>query len=195
MNSYKHGNWYCKPASKEEAREIIERAVQSGADNPAKWTGDETAYQFYCYGVKNGLVLYGSEREWVVAIKYTIEQVREKFPLPGEKRQWNGEGLPPVDCDHEFSANGVHWEERTILFKDDISFLTASKKFPASRWHYKVNDLDLKFRPLRNERDRWVEAAQTYFNKERGEVCPSELALIGIYDALKSGDLKAPEVK
>ena len=33
MSEYKHGDWYCVPANEEEAREIIERAVASGADN------------------------------------------------------------------------------------------------------------------------------------------------------------------
>lgn len=31
MSEYKHGNWFCKPANEAEAKEIMDRAVASGA--------------------------------------------------------------------------------------------------------------------------------------------------------------------
>ncbi len=182
--TYKHGNWFCKPADEAEAKEIIERAVASGAEDKYRWDPDIEKF-----GVVGGIV------EWCdncTDTEYTIEQVREKFPLPGElvEQEWSGEGLPPVGVEFEFSQNGISWAERVMLFNDGITCLMASKKHPGNRGHYKSDDPSLLFRPIRSERELWVEDCCK--NSQIADCLNFTKVAGAIYDAIRAGDLKAP---
>lgn len=134
MSNYKYGNWYCKPETEAEAREILERAVASGAK------AGETLEHYHWNGYGAWGVCQGCTHTQTVIFcrnhgitEYTIEQVRELFPLPGEK-------------------------------------------------------VCRRYAPLHTERGRWVYEAQ----KHCTEFGSNQLGKL--YDALKSGDLKAPEV-
>ena len=83
-SKYEFGNWACRFATEDEAKEIIARALASGAINPTDWGGDGANYGWY--GVKAGKVFYGAKREWNGAPTFTLEQLRKKFPLPHEQR-------------------------------------------------------------------------------------------------------------
>ena len=67
--------------------------------------------------------------------------------------QW----LPQVGEEFEFSCNGVSWEERVMLFNDGITCMMAHKEHPASRWHYKSDDPYMQFRPIKTERERFID--------------------------------------
>ena len=176
MSNYKHGNWYCKPANEAEALEIVERAVASGAKNKAGWKGNSTRNT---YGVINGRVDFGV----LDGTEYTITQLRNKFPLPGEwVTEWDGEWLPPVGTVCEAIYDKV-WHRCEILkYKvNNLGKTVAACDF--------IFDLawSAVFRPLRTERDQWVAEAQ----KHCTEFSSNQLGKL--YDALKSGTLKAPE--
>lgn len=83
--TYEHGNWFCKPANEAEAREIIERAVASGAKNRYDLEGDQLNSRYY--GVYGGILTLKHRVYWTDAIgtEYTMQQVRQKFLLPGER--------------------------------------------------------------------------------------------------------------
>lgn len=183
MNEYKHGDWYCEQANEAEAKEIIERAVASGAENAGGWIGTSVT----CfYGVFNGYVSCNAPEDYINGNQYTIEQVREKFPLPSEySQEWNGEGLPPVGAVCELINRGITVEI--------IAHAEAKARRFAVFKYYDSNGLltvDLReapsFNPLRSERDRWVSEAQ----KHCTEFSNNQLGKL--YDAIKSGDLKAP---
>ena len=114
--TYKHGDWFCKPASEAEAREIIERALANGAaanETLEVWPWDMCE----AWGVYNGYTYTQSlgfyrDRGFT---EYTIEQVREKFPMPGEQQQWNGEGLPPVGVECEMKSGECRFYMCVIL--------------------------------------------------------------------------------
>ncbi len=96
MSNYKHGNWYCKPANESEAREIVERAVASGArlyETLGNWDWNDYGAWGVCFGRT-----HTQKADFYIeidAIEYTITQVRQKFPLPGEQTtEWDGEGFP-----------------------------------------------------------------------------------------------------
>lgn len=91
--------------------------------------------------------------EWRLRSPRTAEVA---IPRPEEPAapEWNGEGLPPVGCEFEFSYNGCSWEERVMLFNDGITCLMAHRKYPANRWHYKSDDPDVQCRPLRTKEQR-----------------------------------------
>ena len=87
--NYKHGDWYCKPANEAEAKEVIERAVVSGAklhefvhhsedfhDNGYGWN------MYPHWGVYNGHTHTTDAAAFDAVTVYTIMQVRELFPLP-----------------------------------------------------------------------------------------------------------------
>ena len=164
MSEYKHGNWYCKPTTKSEAKEIIERALESGARKdetvgPLLWSA------YGAWGVYNGRTFtqsvdfYNDQR----ATEYTIEQVRELFPLPGEHTEqgWNGEGLPPVGtvCEawHKGSAQGIV----EVRYAGDCMVL----------WNVKLKHeqcsaaKDYSFR-LSGWRAQWIESAAVFSHKD-----------------------------
>lgn len=205
MSNYKYGDWYCKPASEKEAKEIIERALVSGAIR------SETTVLFHwdsydAWGVMSGRTCTETEISYrhAGATEYTIEELRQKFPLPSEKTniEWNGEGLPPVGtvCDakipHRQSGELTHlWVKVVVIAHHEIkgkiySWVAAHDGF------YPPGELE--FRPLRTERERWVGAACAVFHGR----CMHDYsgqhfveAMGAVYDAIKSGKIKAPEVE
>ncbi len=201
MNSYKHGNWYCKPANEAETKEIIKRAVSSGAKR------DETLKDYWwstygAWGVYDGRtftqrVNYYRDQN---AAEYTIEQVREKFPLPGEQAtEWNGEGLPPVGQRVEINMGNFHSDRR----KDGEAGRVLSVSTNSNGRIMAMIEIDETdgecdaiavdcLRPIRSERERWVESA---VNMPSAHQWTAEAFAGVIYDAIKSGTLKAPEVK
>lgn len=89
MSGYKHGNWYCKPANEAEAKEIIARALVSGASHTDR-IGKNTCYPnvyewdyFQYWGVFGGYTCGNSDSFFkdYAGVEYTIAQVREKFPI------------------------------------------------------------------------------------------------------------------
>lgn len=67
------------------------------------------------------------------------------------------EWVPDVGDNFEFSLRGKAWEQRTMLYIDNYSMLMASKKLPARRWQYRINDPDLRFKPIKTQREEFVE--------------------------------------
>lgn len=190
--TYKHGDWYCKPANEEEAREIIERAVASGAEryeDVGAGAGREYRWNLRStWGVYNGHTCTSvPENDTDVlngAAEYTIQQVRELFPLPGECAQWKGpqDGFPPVGMVCEAIYDKA-WHRCEIL-KHKVN--DSGMKVAACDFGFMLA-WSADFRPIRSERERWVSEAQ----KHCTEFGSNQLG--NLYDALKSGDLKAPE--
>lgn len=90
MSKYKHGDWYCKPASEAETLEIIKRALVNGVkigDSIDDGIGLLKWNVYPHWGVKNGYIDTGYYDWHTYDAIYTIEQVREKFPLPHEVKQ------------------------------------------------------------------------------------------------------------
>lgn len=186
--TYKHGNWHCKPASEEEAREIVERAMASGAIHTHAWKGSATRFQ---YGVINGRVEYGE----LDGTEYTIEELREKFPLPGDKVKdsWDDKGLPPIGGECEYSITGSKYKTCTFVgINSRKSIVIENESGELLTYH----SHQIKFRPLHSKREQWIEAAAVFAHKD-AVLTPeqSKHAAGAIYEALKSGDLKAPKVK
>jgi len=107
---------------------------------------------------------------------------------------WNGEWLPPVGAEFEFSANGRCWAKRVMLFNDGVTCLMADLKYPSNRWHYKSNDPDLHFRPIRTAEEVAVEAIGGIVAYEAGwKSRPCNETANAIYAAIRDG--KIPGVK
>ena len=157
MSDYKHGNWYCKPANEAEAREVVERAVASGAKKDE--TFSDWAWDAYgAWGVRNGRThtqTVGFYRDGGV-IEYTIDQVRDKFPVPGERVERSGEGVPPVGtvCSIQLAFNDMG--ECEIIYIGDGVYcyrqLSTKREYAGS-----VHDTVFRFIP--SERELWVEQA------------------------------------
>lgn len=183
--TYKHGDWYCKPANEAEAREIVDRAMKSGAINSYTWKGSATRFQ---YGVVNGRVEYGE----LNGTEYTIEELRKKFPLPDEKAiKWNGEGLPPVGtvCEHWWGG----------VYDDDVEIVQYRRNGNhVVFWRINKDCVDgaeiptAEFRPLRSEREQWIDDAINVVGGKQA-VISAENVFGKIYDAIKSGQLIMPE--
>lgn len=181
--NYKHGDWYCKPATKAEAREIIERAVASGAVIETQWNPDDCAF-----GVHNGVVSWDDE----YGTEYTIDEVRQKFPLPSDRQtERTSEKMPPVGWHGEVKLGGKgEWYECVVLPNGGIAYSANGHFWNTDNGHSRT----FVFQAIRTEREKWIEAASKVFC-EAGESEVSDAALGAVYDAIQSGELKMPEAK
>lgn len=187
MNEYKHGDWYCKPANEAEAREIIERAVASGAENIHGFRGNSSRIT---YGVPDGII----KGEAYKGDEYTMQKVRELFPLPGEQQ----EQFKPVAglvcevvrngyvlSEHGEGFLGVPVTIHAVFTNANGTGMAAVGFEDGDCACFRLNML----RPIRSERERWVESVEA-----ATRIIGATNAIGLIYDALKSGALKAPEV-
>lgn len=121
---------------------------------------------------------------------YTVDEVIDELDIRQEVneaavsmglREWRGpeDGLPPVGCEFEFSANGRSWEGRVMLFNDGVTCLMECKKYPGNRWHYKCKDPDIAFRPIRTEEDKAVEEMLCIMEGGSGELAAKALYRAG----------------
>lgn len=200
MSDYKHDDWYCKPANEAEAKEIVERAVASGAvvcEKPGDPNIQGTFHwkRLNAWGVINGRTCTGdSGNIFGSSIEYTIEELRQKFPLPGgqveEPKKWRGpeDGLPPVGIEVEI-WQGDRWIGATTVgeFGSHRKCMVCA---PNGGGFYGFYEDEI--RPLRTERERWVEAASNGLGGDMSMLKHSEFILGQIYDAIQSGKLKAP---
>ena len=84
-----------------------------------------------------------------------LEDVDSKPANVEPEKSWHEKGdLPPVGVECEWSTNGGHnWYKTKLIFSDNTVFLTSAYQL------YKIDDPDVLFRPLKTERERFVEAA------------------------------------
>lgn len=188
-------NWYCKPASKAETIEIVERAVANGAVAQDCVKGMDFGTRpffwnvFRYFGVINSRTCGFDFCIWEAEL-LTIQQVREQFPFPNEvkvmsdKKEWQGmqDGLPPAEIDIEVKKDG-RWIGATTVGKFGEWMVCA----PVGGGFYGFGIGE--FRPIRTEREKWVSDAQ----KHCTEFSSNQLGKL--YDAIKSGALKAPEAE
>ena len=97
-------NWYCKPSSEQEAFEIVERAIANGVESKeVVGANNSSRDDKYSWNLCNGWGVIANRTftldvvDWEASdvIEYTIEQVREKFPLPADNRE---SGESSEDC-------------------------------------------------------------------------------------------------
>lgn len=219
MSNYKHGDWFCKPANEEEAKEIVELALVSGAELYEAIIGQreydyENDYEWddcHGWGVLDGMTHTGNlskHGSFVNATEYTITEVREKFPLLGEQqKEWNGDGFPPggVECEAYIYADTIGQGKIKAKWVDGYAGCKAIAGnggygciFIQQNGAIHFVESEIHFRPIRTERGRFVEAASAVFhgaciNDYSGRYFAD--AMGAVYDAIKSGTLKVPEVE
>lgn len=189
-------NWYCKPASEAEAIEIVRRALANGAvekDVVSVMAIDGYKYKwdvFSFWGVHDGkTITFGATQS--AGERLNIQEVRKHFPLPHEvkvmsKKEWQGpqDGLPPVG-DWVMSPGGAK------MFYVGTSSI-GGHVFELEGGGLTVVDSVDGFSQIPNERDKWID----YVTGLVKQGAQTDESLAGeIYDALKSGALKAPEVE
>ena len=111
---------------------------------------------------------------------------------PETKPEWNGEGIPPVGLSVEVFHNG-RWIGATTVgeFGDHKKCMVCAPDGGGFYGFY-LNEI----RPIKSDKEKWVEQASTSFHKNSlvdysGQ--PFLHGLDGIYDALISGELPIPK--
>jgi len=163
-------NWYCKPASEAEAIEIVRRAVANGyavkeAASGMGVCGRELAWDVYSFWGVYDGKTMAHNAPDGVGEQLTIQQVREQFPLPNEVK---------VMSDKK-EWRGPHANESPDFHK------YGGTKYVAG------------FRPLRTEREKWIYDVCNLWHEHPDDSDDSFAEVI--YDAIKSGSLKAPEAE
>ena len=189
MIEYKHGNWFCKPANEAEAKEIMDRAVASGAEMHTRWSPDDKAF-----GVFEGYVSWDDE----IGKRYTIEELRKKFTLPCESVEpeaWSPKAGDHVEIDMRdfISDRRETGETATVL---SISVNSNGNTVAMIEIDGRNGECDavnvMVLRPLRTEREKWIDAAVKIHSAHQWT---AESFAESLYDAIKSGALKAPEAE
>ena len=164
-------NWCCKPTSEAEAVEIVRRAIANGAvvkEVPAgfDFAGAEFSWN-YCefWGAYDGKTITHDGFD-VMGEQLTIQQVREQFPLPYEvkvmsdKKEWQ-DGLPPIGFHGEITwGKKEKWFECVVIPGNAIAIFSNGTWVVTDVFH------DVAFRPLRTDREKWVEQAVIHATKE-----------------------------
>lgn len=179
-----HTDWCCQPANKEEAQEIVERAIVNGAkikDVVGSRKIDPYHWNYYpLWGVYHGETNTGI-KEW--AELYTIAQLREMFPLPNEQK----EKVPIYTHKYRYSQ-GLYKLCRVVVSETD----TLGKILVEDQYgEYDLIHL-ANLRPLKSERDKWVEYVLKLHSEYTSDL---KSFMYTLYDTVKSGDLKAPEAE
>ena len=197
---YLHGNWFCKPKSLTEAREIFQRALESGAEKDETFS-DWSWNAYGAWGVRNGLThtqttgFYREEN----SIEYTIEELRKKFPLLNEQ-EWKDQlkiGQRVEVNIGKFTSNRRKDGETGRVLSLSVNSkgrTMATIEIDGADGECDVLVTDC-LRPIRSERDKWINNAAVLARKD-ATISPLDATVAAreIYDALKSGKLKAPEV-
>jgi len=124
---------------------------------------------FYCHSKREDQASIGRVLgDW----RKTLERRPENHSAEPTEKVLRGpeDRLPPVGVEFEFSANGKTWEERVMLFNDGITCLMAHKQYPVSRWHYKCDDPDILYRPIRSEEDKAVDEMMKFAPVDNGSM-------------------------
>lgn len=106
-----------------------------------------------------------------------ITAYRPILDAHAEDKPWNGEGLPPVGTVCEWKSPSQNWKCGYIIatFEDRV-WLTTGDGLKEQVWNLSV----VEFRPIRTDRERWIEAVMNQCNAPY--ISPKELAG-AIYDA------------
>lgn len=112
-------------------------------------------------------------------VKVVARAERDRLSSP----EWDGEGLPPVNQECEYIRNDVKYRQEYVeviplCFGQELALLRHS----ASGNEFAESISSCVFRPIKSERDRWIEAAIEAGSSERNAAL--------IYDA---GLAKLPE--
>lgn len=152
---------YVERPTKEEAIEIVDRAVANGVEcwdavegmdvNPKGGFYEYDEFDFWGICVDRGTYTYDINMDWCEsAIKLTMDEYRAKFPC--EKYDGVSNGLPPVDWKGEALRNGEWLAGKVVYHSFYGNALFVDNEDAFAFW-------TKEFRPLRTARERFIEAA------------------------------------
>lgn len=149
-------DWMCNPASLEEAREIVFRAIDNGAtqaevplEEGSPSISGYTWNLLDLWGVGDGDTLSLDTEDWD-GVVYTIAQVREKFPLRDEVSE--PKELPLMNHNVKALQEGL-----MVL---SCASCTCGTKSPLVKYH----DHDCNYR-LIDEASKSLDEVQKLINK------------------------------
>lgn len=154
-----------------------------------------------------GMVVIGGDGDWSNPFIDTIADDRhecivtryqyESALAASQKPAWNGEGVPPVGCECEYSLNGgsTWWKCKIDYIVGTQGVVMLCHTIEGVQYvHFSSYGDSLKFRPIRTEAERKRDAAVEAMKREAEEGnnwIYSEYEII--YDAIAAG--KIPGVK
>lgn len=172
--------------------------VEADADGWIEWKGGECPmpddqdceYLFHIYHGNKSL----AQIKKAVYLKWSIaghsDSVTHYRPILNAeekdvKKEWSGEGLPPVGEEVEVRRNDNDWLEVVVVSHDDGGIIYRDPATTDHRYKWAIGG---GIRPIRTDRDRWIEAAMGIYKANDSVSVPD--AIGDIYDA---GLAKLPE--
>lgn len=163
---------------------------------PKRGGWPEGAVKANCYGFIPGVHFWDDNDFRVDCSDLTTRALeegivtREQYEAAG----WNGEGLPPVDCECEFMKPGKNWSKGTIKYISEYTVVIDDDSLDGE---FIAHPLGCNFRPIRSEadkkRDAAIEAIDWYMPECILDTPNESGHAKKIYDAIAAG--KIPGVK
>lgn len=186
---------YVEKPTKEEAIEIVERAVANGVVcfdavagmdvNPEASFYEYDEFEYWGISMPRGTYTnYKKSRLAKSATKLTMDEYRAKFPCEkydGKSDEWPKAGAKCEVLNDELIS--AEWEECEILFIGKFKVVYNSESC-----NERIANIDsCSFRPINTDRERFIEAALNAANKVKPE-CDVTFA-----GALYDAGFKAPD--
>lgn len=130
------------------------------------------------------LCIYSSEQGAVTREQYEAELAAS------QKVEWDGDGLPPVGVEVEYTLNGRAWKPcRVEMYVGTQGCVMSCDVFEFIQYVHFIDYTDLKFRPIRSESDKKRDAAIEWFVSIMPTDEMTETAAGYLYDAIAAGKI------
>ncbi|UKL14835.1 hypothetical protein [Erwinia phage Gungnir39] len=105
---------------------------------------------------------------------------------------WNGDGLPPVGCECEYSLNGNVWRECIIeIYVGTQGVVMSCDVFEGMQYVNFIYYPNTKFRPIRTEAERKRESIIHALDNILGQALDQDASLpVEIYKAIAAGNIR-----
>ena len=114
---------------------------------------------------------------------------------PETRSEWNGEGLPPVGTVCEYTKpDGYKGRERVWFKCYVVAHDQGGVVIRTEKSHYHLRKIpEYVFRPLKSDRDRWIENAHILWEEMYPKYADADAAFYFIYNKLAAGELPSPK--
>ena len=169
------------------------------------WIMPDSSLRYYDYQEGTWNTIWEDEADYQSIIKdRKVYLVSKHYPKPENKKEetkseWPGpeDGFPPVGTECEYTKpDGYKDRDRVWFWCYVVAHDQGGVVIRTEKNHYHLRKMpEYIFRPIKSDREKWVDLVQTFYNANLKQCAPCQSALGDLYDALQSGELPMPNKK
>ena len=154
--------------------------IETGSADTSGWHKKQHDYVEDAWGRRHGIQ--------AVAQKSTIYYPPINKTTPWKEGEW-----PPVGtvCEYAVGDSNVFYKCEIINSERRVIYCPALEDEDDNGLQFVT--LKIRFRPIKTNKDKWIDSVHEHFNSKLGFIAPSEMQLESLYDAIVSGDVSIPK--